>query len=221
MQGISPINTSFSYRALPINERLSPKASISRIYESNPFSDTNPIKQNEIKKNHLRKLDLEEYLSILNSDIEKFEIDLEEFEEDSQSLDSIFDDMEDSNSFDTSKDIDNLNKMLRDISNLQKDLEAIEKDLEKFAQIKEAQLSSVSIPLSAFFDKLNQAKKIPKLAKSFERIKKMLTLLMNILKLSSKTGFNFGALIARNTHLKKVKAALFKDLHSVFNWQSI
>lgn len=220
MQGISPIGTSFRYSTfLTKEERLSPKASISRIYESNPFPNTNPISKSEIKK--ARKLKLEEYLSILNGDMEKFEIDMEAFEEDSEDLNSIFDNIEDSDSSNNSKDIDNLNKILKDISNLQKDLEIIEKDLEKVAQLKEAQLSSVNMPLSAFFDKLNQAKKIPKLAKSFERIKKMLALLMGILKLSSKTGFNFGALISRNAHFKKVKAALFKELHSVLNWRSI
>ena len=215
MQGISPISTSFGYSTFPRkDEWLTPKASITRVYENNSFQEINPIK---VKS----KLNLEECLSALNSDMEKFEIDMEEFEEDSQSLGSIFDDMEDSDSSSNSTDINNLNKIMREISNLQKDLEIIEKDLEKFAQLKEAQLSSVNIPLSAFFDKLNQAKKIPKLAKSFERIKKMLTLLMSILKLSSKTGFNFSALIARNAHLKKVKSFLFKELHLVFNWKSI
>lgn len=208
MQGIPPIGTSFCYGTFPIKEeRLSPKASIKRIYENNPLSNT-------------KKVNIEQYLSVLNNDIEKFEIDMEDFEEDSKSLDGIFDDMEDFDSSSNNKNIDNLNKMMRDISNLQKDLETIEKDLEKFVQLKEAQFSSVSMPISAFFDKLNQAKKVPKLAKSFERIKKMLALLMGALKISSKTGTNFIAIFARNAHFKKMKSLIFKELHFVFNWKS-
>lgn len=215
MQGISPVTIAYRYGTfLKRDERLSPKASILRVYENNPLPITNSKPKEKIEK---KDLELEECLSNLNRDLEQFEADLELFEEDSSDIESFLEDLEDS---DNNKSIECLSKALKDLNNVQKDLEAIEKDLEKFAQLKETQLNSIIMPISTILDKLNQAKKIPKLAKSFERIKRMLTILMGILKLSSKTGFNFNAIIDKNTHFKKIKSALFKELHSVFNWKA-
>lgn len=220
MQGISPITSSLRHYPYIVNEKLSPKATISRIYDSKPFSETDPISKTEIKKSTDKKLDLENLLSTLSGDIDKFEVDLEEFEEDTSDLNGIFDNLEDTDTDKSEKDIESLSKMLKDISNLQKDLEAIEKDIERFADLKDCQNISINIPISTFFEKLNQAKKITKLSKSLEKIKKILNLLMGILKINSKSGFNFIAVISRNVHWKRIKASLFKELHSLLNWKN-